>query len=114
MPELERRAGAGRQELQKLIEHREILAEVGRQLKEDCPKLGSERRGRLEEILQQVGAVLELRDVRDALRGLERQAEARRCLLVPAAEDLRIRNAVEGVVDLDGGEALGVVGQQLS
>src|SRR3984893_2671869 len=37
--ELERGAGAGGEQLQKLIEHREVLAKVGRQLEEDRAEL---------------------------------------------------------------------------
>src|SRR6202007_489587 len=106
--ELECSAGPVRQEFQKLIEHREVLAEVGRQLKEDRAELRSQRHSRLEKVLQQIRAVAEPGDVGDALGCLECQAEAGRGLTVPASEDPGIRNAVEGVVDLYGGEALGV------
>src|SRR5205814_10612324 len=50
---------------------------------------------------------------RDALGSLEGEPEPRRSLAIPAGEDPLVRRAIEGVVDLDGREALGVVVQHL-
>ena len=113
VPELERGAGVRGKDAEKRIEHREILAEIRRQLEEDRAELGSERRCGPQKVLQEVRAIAQLRDVRDALGGLEGQPEPLRRLAVPAGEDLLVRRAIERVVDLDRLEALGVVRQHL-
>src|SRR2546430_16213768 len=111
MTELERGAGARGEQLQKLIEHREVAAKVGRQLEEDRAELRPQGGRGLQKVLQQVGAVPEPADVRDAPGGLEREPEPRGSLAITAVEDLLVRRAIEGVVDLHRREALRVVGQ---
>src|SRR5207248_519439 len=62
VPELERGAGARGKDAEKRIEHREILAEIRRQLEEDRAELGSERRCGPQKVLQEVRAIAQLRD----------------------------------------------------
>src|SRR5580658_463050 len=111
--ELERGASARRQQRQKFIQGGEVLAQVGRQLKEDRAELRSERSRGLQEILRQVCAVLEPGDVRDALGRFERQFEILRSLALPAGENFLVRRAIKSVVDLDRGQRLRVVRQHL-
>ena len=85
----------------------------GAQLEQQRAELRAERRGRLEELPHRVGAVAQPPIVRDPLRRLQRELVAIRRGLVPAVENLLVRRAVEGVVDLDGREPLGVVRQHL-
>src|SRR5207302_3303416 len=54
VPELERGAGVRGKDAEKRIEHREILAEIRRQLEEDGAELGSERRCGPQKVLQEV------------------------------------------------------------
>ena len=51
--------------------------------------------------------------VGDAAWRLERKAEAVRRSCAPAGEQLLVGHAVEGVIDLDAGKALGVVREHL-
>src|SRR5207237_5696217 len=62
---------------------------------------------------QRVVDVLEPGDVRDALRRLQYESEARRRGGVPAGDGLRVGHAVERVVDFDGREPLRVVLEHL-
>src|SRR2546425_130354 len=52
-------------------------------------------------------------DVRDALGRLEDERESGRSRRIPAGDRLRIRHAIEGVVDLHRGKPLGVIREQL-
>src|SRR5205823_3900856 len=77
-----------------------VEAQVGRQLEEERPELLAEGGGELAEALDELARVAEPELVGDALRGLEREAEAGRRLPGPAGEERRRREALEGVVDL--------------
>src|SRR5580704_11221652 len=59
VPELERRPRDRRQPIEKSAEQSQVLLEVRRQLKEENAELGAERVGGLDEVLQQLLAVLE-------------------------------------------------------
>src|SRR5207253_9616370 len=98
--ELECRAHAGRQLLEKGREPLDVEAEVGRELEEQGPELLAERCGELAEALDRLARVAEPQLVGDALRRLQREAKTRGRLPAPAGEELRLREALEGVVDL--------------
>src|SRR3989454_3265475 len=98
VPELPGAAQIGRELREQVVEAREVLLEVGGQLEQDGPELRPEHPAGLEEVAQGVVHVLEAGDVRDALRRLEYEREARRRRLVPSRHGLRVRHAVEGVV----------------
>src|SRR6185312_8123414 len=110
---LERGTRAGRQRLEKSIEHDEVLLKIRRQLKQDRPELRAARRGHLEEIRRRVHAIAQAGEMRDALRRLQGEPEAFGRRAAPALHRLLIRHAVEGVVDLDAREARRVVRQHL-
>ena len=85
----------------------------GGQLEQHGPEPLAQRAGRLAQARQAVGDVGELLLVRDAARALERELEPGGRLGGPLAEHLGRGHPVEGVVDLDGVEALGVVREHL-
>src|SRR5262249_43551073 len=88
--------------------------EVRGQLEEQHAELRSERGGGPAERPGEVLAALQSRIVRDAPWRLEREGEAVRRAVRPAFEQCLGWHPVEGVVDLDRGEALGIVGEHLA
>src|SRR5438132_7558774 len=98
---------------EEIVQPIQILLEVGRQLEQDGPELGPELARRLEKVAQRIVDVPEPGDVGDALRCFEHEREPRGCGGVPARDGLRVRHAVEGVVDLDRCESLGVILEHL-
>src|SRR5439155_12818940 len=102
-----------REELQEAAQAREVLVEIGRKLEEQRPELAAHRLGRAQEIVELLGYVGQSLLVRDALGGLQDEDESIRGLRRPAGQQVAVRHPVEGVVDLDGGEALGVEAQHL-
>src|SRR6267143_3650536 len=98
---------------EEIVQPVEVLLEVGRQLEQDRPELGAKLASRLEKVAQRVVDALEPGDVGDALRCLEHERKARRRGRVPTGDGLRVRHPVEGIVDLDRREPLGVVLEHL-
>src|SRR5206468_3256279 len=98
---------------EEIVQSIHVLFEVGRQLEQDRPELGAELARRFEKVAQRIVDIPEPGDVGDALRCLEHECERRGCGGVPAGDGLRIRHAVEGVVDLDRAQPLGVVLEHL-
>src|SRR6185369_15392913 len=84
-------------------------AEMRRELEEERAALVTERRRERDEALRDLAGVAEAQLMRDPLRGLQREAERRRRLAPPRRQQGRRRQAIEGVVDLDGLEDAGVV-----
>src|SRR4029453_4004786 len=87
--------------------------EVRRQLKQQDAELWPERGGDAAERRGELFAPLQLRIVRDAPGGLQREREPLGRTRRPAVEQRLGRHPVEGVVDFDRVEALGVVGEHL-
>src|SRR5881396_3291125 len=84
--ELPGTADVGRELRQEIAQARDVLLEVWGQLKQDRPELGPELPGGIQEEPQRVVDVLEPGDVRDALRRLEDEGEARRRGGIPAGD----------------------------
>ena len=91
----------------------QILLEVGGQLEEHGPELRPQPGRRVDKVAERVADLAQAREVRDALGRLEGEGESGGRLRDPAGDGLGIGHAVEGVVDLHGGEALGIVGEHL-
>src|SRR5438094_618814 len=68
---------------------------------------------RLEKVAPRMVDVPEQGDVRDGLRCFEHEREPRGCGGVPARDGLRVRHAVERIVDLDRRESLGIILEHL-
>lgn len=66
-----------------------------------------------EELVDEGGGVAEATEVRDALGGFEGEAEVRGCGGEPAFEHFGCGKRAEGVVDLHGGEAGAVEGEEV-
>src|SRR6185312_1126978 len=111
MAELDGHPNGRRHAREKATEPAGILPEVWRQLEEERPALVAEPRERAEELGEGFGHVAEARKVRDPLWHLEREDEPRGRLPGPAGDRLGRGHTAEGRVELDGGEALRVVGQ---
>src|SRR5687768_10206830 len=110
MAELERGPSALGQQRRKIPEHIEVLLERGRQLKQQDAELRPERARGTTERLDQILAVPQLRVVRDAARRLQGEREGLGRAVAPAGQQLLVRNAIEGVVDLDRRKARRVEG----
>jgi hypothetical protein len=81
----------------------EILLEIRRKLEEHGPEPAAERADVLHQELDRVHRLgLQPRVMRDALARLDREGERLGHLRRPLFQHVRLREAVEGVVDLDG------------
>ena len=90
-----------------------VLLHVRRQLKERGPEPLFQGSSHFEKIGHRLVAVLEALHVRDPLRRLEDELKVGGDLARPGFEHRGLGHAIEGVVDLDRLEPLGVVTQHL-
>ncbi len=111
--ELEGVAQARVEDVEKVCQPLVIAFEVGRQLKEDRPELVFEQLATIDEVAGQLVHVLQPALVGDALIGLDGESETVRCAVAPPFQQACGGEAVEGVVDLDCGESLGVELEEL-
>src|SRR5579884_193185 len=109
MAELERMPVRSRQYGEEGGQALPVAGELGRELPEDGARRGPQGGEMAEEALHRLGGILEALEVRDEAAPLGREEEARRHLGLPGGEGLARREAVEGVVDLDGIEVGAVV-----
>ena len=111
--ELERGPMIVGQHLQEFGQPRQVLLQEWRQLEQHRPALGAERIEGAIQIGNRIGCCLRLeaRIVGNAARGLDREPEVFRRLRGPVLQHRHLGHPVEGIVDLDGGQALGIVGQ---
>src|SRR3954469_21082235 len=109
MTELDAVTG-GRQQLQRRGEDGVVAVEIFRQLPEHRPQLAAlaQRLQRLPESLQTLIDPPQPFHVGEVTAALYREGEAGRSPLGPALDHLALDQPVEGVVDLDGVEDLGV------
>ena len=103
-----RRAGHLREER---VEGGDVFLERGRQLEQQGAEFRAQLAGQTAEGVQFRPALAQLLDVRDSPRRFEREEERVGRRRGPAGQHLRGRHPVEGVVDLDRPEPLGVVRQ---
>ncbi len=108
VPELEGRARAVGEQLEKGLEPRQVALEVGWQLEQYAAQPVAEHAERLQQVAGLVVRALEALEVRDAPRRLDHEAEGLGNLFAPALEHARPGQTIESVVDLDRGQALGV------
>src|SRR5690606_32651406 len=106
-------AHLGRQAFEECIEDLQVLLEARWKLEEQRTELRPELRRGLREVTKRIGAVLEPRIVRDALRRLQRQLVARWRLLIPTLKRLLVGHPIVRVIDLDRREALRVIAQHV-
>jgi hypothetical protein len=111
--ELEGGGRLRRQLVEKRVEERHVLLRIRRQLEQQRPQLVAERAGHAAKRLDELAAVLQPAVVGDPPRCLQRELVGRRRLRRPPADELLVRHAVEGVVDLNRRKARGVVRQHL-
>ena len=103
-----------RQRAEEMAQPFEIERPARRQLVQHGPKRRAQRRGVLEETLKGLLGILQLLHVREEPARLDREQEAGRGALAPAAERVRLGQPVEAVVDLDGVERRGVAREPLA
>src|SRR5579862_3985959 len=96
------------QRLEELSEAVIIPMKAGRELPQDRPGTRFQLIGALEEAGDALGRVFQALDVGDEAAALDGEPETFRRALPPTFEGLRFGQTVEGVVDLDGVETLGV------
>src|SRR6185436_52308 len=113
VPELEGGPHVGWDELEEARQARDVLPELRRELEQDRAEALAHRAVDVEREGEIRGAVLQALDVREALARLDDEAEVAARLRLPALDHAGLRRAVEGVVDLDRGEARRVVGEAL-
>ena len=111
MTKLERDLPARRNRAEEGVEQREVLSHRRRQLEEDRPELRPEHRRAAEQLGDDGFRLLEALVVSDPPRRLEREGETTGHLLRPPREHPLARHAIEGVVDLDRRQPLGVVAE---
>ena len=113
--ELERRPVIRGQELEEFGEARQVLLEVGWKLEQHGTPLFAERcQGAVEKperLRRRLG--LDPGNMRDAARGLDREAERVGCRRGPSFEHRRPGHPVERVVDLDRRQPRGVPGEHV-
>src|SRR5258708_32643724 len=97
----------------KLGQARDVFAKKGRELKEKRSKARSERARDSHEHVERVGCILQLCDVRDALRCLHPEDESVGHLTAPTFDELACVHAIKSVVDLHRGQVLRVEAQKL-
>src|SRR5580704_17790782 len=114
MTKLERHPYARGSLRQKIAQPRHVLAQKGWKLKEKWAKPPTHRRDGFDEGRDGVFGALELRHVRDALRGLYGKRKIFRDIGTPTERELGGRHAVEGVVDLHRRKARRVKTKELS
>src|SRR6185503_3816071 len=114
MAELEGDPQVGREQIEHPTQALHVLLEVRRELEEQRTELPPEEAGRVAEVANGILHLLQALEVRDLLRGLEREGEVIGGGGRPAGHRLGIRQPVEGVVDLDGREALRIVRKHLA
>ena len=82
---------------------------VRRQLQQDRRDTVAEPPRHGQELLQRLGAVVQLLHMRDVAAGLEREFEALRRLRQPVIDIFDRRESVEAVVDLDAVELARII-----
>src|SRR5690606_22003185 len=109
--ELERHRHLLRNEFQEGLELVDVDPRVRRQLEQHDPKARPKRLQCLEEPASLLATIGKLLEMRDAAWRLDGEAKAFRHLRGPAREHVRLRHAVERVVDLDRWQAAGIEGK---
>ena len=103
---------AAGQELKEIFEQGSVEGEVRGKLPEDGAEFWSEeQQPGGEEVCERLFDVAQTEHVSDIARALYAEEEVRRGELAPAEKAEGPLQAVEGAVDLNGGEALGGVGE---
>ena len=99
--ELDRVIATARQQRQERFEPREVSAPAGRHLVEHRAHVILEVRGARPQMLDRSGRLIEASPMRQVLARLDRVAESVRRALAPSVKGLRLRQAIEGPVELD-------------
>src|SRR2546423_6675713 len=114
VPELQGDARVGRQQANEALEALEVQVEVRLELKEDRTKLGAEPAGCVNNQVDRFRLDCQPLDMGDVAAALDGEKEARRRLLRPANKALPRRPPIEGVIELDRVQVLGVESELLA
>src|SRR5438445_2073296 len=114
VPEFQCEAPVGWQQANEALKAREVEVEVRLELKEDRTKLGVEPAGRVDNQVDRFRLDRQTLDMGDVATALDGEEEARWRLLRPANKTLPRRLPIEGVIELDRVEVLGVEGEVLA
>ena len=108
MAKLERGSHAWGQRFGEIRQQLRILLQLRWELKENRAESLAQSRSNLIEIVDRVGAIPELGEMRHLLRRFQAKTKMRRGQLAPIFDRFWRRNAMKSVVDLGGAKSLGV------